>query len=764
MANTLNKTGIENGGIVEAYHITQSIDAFTGLTAYDISLSGSFNMTGSINGEPGVINQLTSSYALTASYALSTTPTYTGNVLLSGGASWSNTGMIFNVTDLSYVINNVLYDTPGTSVTLANGDPSFDRFDAIVVDDTETISVITGTPAINPVVPIPEPNQVLIQYVFVAQGVTTPSIVNEYVYREGSSPDWISSVVGTGPAGPTASFSFTGPVPTPFDGTSCLQITSRVMDWTNRYVRFTAPSPISRSAFAVLSMRVYLPVNFATLDGNSNGRRPIVSLMNGTTYLGNVNLDQWGLNRTQVGTWQLVTIPLSAFTSAPTLTTITSLRLYLYEYIADSPLPAAVNIYYDDIKFQSGFGPQTNTATIDILDDNTVIGSTAKLNFTSSTSNIITATQDIPNNRINIKIDSTVSTGSFITTSSFNNYTGSNTSQFAGTSSFAMTASSLNITNINTGTTYYPVFVLGQVTNNQPYIDKTTFSYNAVTDTLNVTSSVAITASHALTASYTTNLTFPYTGSALITGSLGITGSFDVGSIFNVNSNTGIEITAGRTILPSGNRTLNLGSGTRHWQNIYTQFIRLADDSGDDQIRISAPVLASSPDPAWEFILPAGSGSAGQVLAISSSIAGAVSTVWTSSNISSGGTTWYTSTTQAYTIPTGTDVGVIVGYTGVGAVTYDIQSGTVGDKLQIIVRDVVSNSFTLDYDSGQIRCGITGSGTGGSITTVNNGTAPVINLVYTSASRWTITHYMDSLTLTSGGGFSILDAIQFNAT
>ncbi len=140
---------------------------------------------------------------------------------------------------------------------------------------------------------------------------------------------------------------------------------------------------------------------------------------------------------------------------------------------------------------------------------------------------------------------------------------------------------------------------------------------------------------NAVSASYAPDITFPYTGSAQITGSLGITGSLDIGSIFNVNSNAGIEITSGRTIIPSGNRTLNLGSGTRHWQNVYTQFIRLADNSGDDQIRISAPVLSSTPDPAWELILPAGSGSVGQVLAVSSSIAGEVSTVWTSSIISS---------------------------------------------------------------------------------------------------------------------------------
>lgn len=53
MALKLNKTGITNGNTVQAYHVTQSIDAFTGIVAYDISLSGSFNLTGSVtNGTP----------------------------------------------------------------------------------------------------------------------------------------------------------------------------------------------------------------------------------------------------------------------------------------------------------------------------------------------------------------------------------------------------------------------------------------------------------------------------------------------------------------------------------------------------------------------------------------------------------------------------------------------------------------------------------------------------------------------------------------
>jgi len=48
MANILSKTGITTGQSVDAWHITQSIDAFTGDVDYDITVSGSFTLTGSL--------------------------------------------------------------------------------------------------------------------------------------------------------------------------------------------------------------------------------------------------------------------------------------------------------------------------------------------------------------------------------------------------------------------------------------------------------------------------------------------------------------------------------------------------------------------------------------------------------------------------------------------------------------------------------------------------------------------------------------------
>lgn len=41
MSNLLSKTGITLGNTVRSWHVTQSIDAFTGVEAYDITLSGS---------------------------------------------------------------------------------------------------------------------------------------------------------------------------------------------------------------------------------------------------------------------------------------------------------------------------------------------------------------------------------------------------------------------------------------------------------------------------------------------------------------------------------------------------------------------------------------------------------------------------------------------------------------------------------------------------------------------------------------------------
>jgi hypothetical protein len=83
MAKILSKTGISSGSIVQSWHVTQSIDAFTGVEVYDITLSGSLIVTGSVSLNTNInkdffgtaSNAITSSYSSTSfssSYALTT--------------------------------------------------------------------------------------------------------------------------------------------------------------------------------------------------------------------------------------------------------------------------------------------------------------------------------------------------------------------------------------------------------------------------------------------------------------------------------------------------------------------------------------------------------------------------------------------------------------------------------------------------------------------------------------------------------------------
>jgi len=334
-------------------------------------------------------------YATIADIPLTTS---SGTQLLTGGASWSGTGMVFDVTALTYQISGVNYTSAATSVTLSVGDPSDPRFDAIVVDEFGVVSAITGIPSTNPITPTIPGDQVLVQYVLVNAGAITPTITDEWVYRESQAGDWVGSIIGGAPA-PTAVWNSPTPAP-PFAGTACL-LASYSAYSNSRYIRLQAPSPISRSTYVGLSLRVYLPVNFATLDGGA-GRRPFIQLKGGPslTPLGIRYLDQHGLNPTLVGVWQQVTIPTALFTANVSIADIRAVELFLVKNTATPN--TYVNIAYDNIVFQSGFGTTSSIPTIDILDNNTVVGATSKINFIESTGIALDITNDTLNNKIDV--------------------------------------------------------------------------------------------------------------------------------------------------------------------------------------------------------------------------------------------------------------------------------------------------------------------------------------------------------------------------
>lgn len=58
MAQTLSKTGITTNSTIQAWHVTQSVDALTGTVAYDITISGSLTLTGSVKSKDGFTGSL----------------------------------------------------------------------------------------------------------------------------------------------------------------------------------------------------------------------------------------------------------------------------------------------------------------------------------------------------------------------------------------------------------------------------------------------------------------------------------------------------------------------------------------------------------------------------------------------------------------------------------------------------------------------------------------------------------------------------------
>ena len=86
MANILSQAGIETTNTVEAWHVTQSIDAFTGVEAYDIIVSGSVDITGSLNN--GLSNTASGEY----SHAEGTSTTASGSFSHAEGRGTIATG------------------------------------------------------------------------------------------------------------------------------------------------------------------------------------------------------------------------------------------------------------------------------------------------------------------------------------------------------------------------------------------------------------------------------------------------------------------------------------------------------------------------------------------------------------------------------------------------------------------------------------------------------------------------------------------------
>jgi hypothetical protein len=231
MADILSKTGIIDNSTVRVWHVTQSIDAFTGTKAYDITLSGSFEIIGPTNLTLPVTGTLitSASYAVTSSYSLT-------------GLTASNTSYADISKDTFFLqlhhgsfkdpVSQSFYYFSVTPLRGAGADPL----------PTSSLSVGTNYPTSFRIV------SASLSYTIngiAATGSTDP----QYTLYIGSTPYLLSAA----PNYSTFTFSTVESINAVYDGTRKIYMEWKTGDWT------TAPQDIAHS-IVLYCDREYNPV------------------------------------------------------------------------------------------------------------------------------------------------------------------------------------------------------------------------------------------------------------------------------------------------------------------------------------------------------------------------------------------------------------------------------------------------------------------------------------------------------------------------
>lgn len=269
--------------------------------------------------------------------------------LISGGALW-NSGMTFDVSNLTYSFDGTIQTTNGPStVTLSVGDASFDRIDAIVVNDDSpygVVSVIEGQPATNPGTPEIPLDKLLVQLIIVATGATSIAVNQDIIYDENT--EWTGSVADAGGFG---TLDFASTIPIPQQGTNCLRVADNNR---RRWARFTRTSPILSSDYTSISGYFYA-------EEYAPKRRLYIRFRSGTSYVGNgVYVTNTFASTSTPSIWQQFTVPLYLF-NLPSVVDGVDVQ---YMGLSNALLN---NWALDFVRLQGGFNPaqiSSNNANI----------------------------------------------------------------------------------------------------------------------------------------------------------------------------------------------------------------------------------------------------------------------------------------------------------------------------------------------------------------------------------------------------------------
>ena len=315
--------------------------------------------------------------------------TQEGKYMISGGITWSGTGLTYDVSFLNYFFNGNKTANP-IQVTLAASDPTNNRFDAIVVDEAGTITTITGTPSANPEVPAIPEDQLQVTIILVAAGSTTPTITSEEIYMDDPTTNWTFSTYTTGAA--TGSINFAG-TNTPKQGTECIEASTDARLGA-RFVRGT-----SFDAFQYTMLQVWVRFTGTAVATNKSLNVRFENSA-GTLVANTVNLFNYGLQRGVLGTWQLVVVPITAFGALPA--TVKGLKMIM----AGGTVGVVRQWDVDFMILTNGSVPYANVPTIAFYKDDIGIASQSGINLIEGTGVTIDAVNNPLYNRVDYTINS----------------------------------------------------------------------------------------------------------------------------------------------------------------------------------------------------------------------------------------------------------------------------------------------------------------------------------------------------------------------
>jgi hypothetical protein len=291
----------------------------------------------------------------------------TGDGVISGGiVTWTGTGLIFDISACTYILNGVRYTSPFTTKTLAAADPTNPRIDVFAVNESGQVEVIQGTPNANPVEPEGDtPTTLGLTNVTINAGATTPNNVTRDLIYDENVESWNKNQFVTGSYNyADTAFAYTG--------TKSLLVT---MNPGYAYFDFSKVTAMDISTFKSLSFAIRLNTAWtsntilAVRFYDSNGTVSNSFQINSRNTV--------GFNRNLAGQWQLITIPLDGTLLRFTRNSFTTIRIQTTN--------AAATYRLDTISINGGINNPGGGSTSSTNSFGFVNGSTGTASSTQAT-------------------------------------------------------------------------------------------------------------------------------------------------------------------------------------------------------------------------------------------------------------------------------------------------------------------------------------------------------------------------------------------